>query len=169
SPGTDPAEMQRMAEELRSGMLAPATTAAQKEALTALENLLSVIAGWSDVVVYRACEALEDRDAIREALRSRSVSESEAEAAFASHIGFSLRPRRLRDAAALFTFLEQKSGPEARDGVFRHPDVLPTTQDLDDPLGYEERRRSDWSSESSLDEALERILREADDQDGTAE
>lgn len=162
----DPAEMQRMSEDLRSGLLAPQTTESQKEALSALENLLSVIAGWSDVVVYAACEALEDRDAIREALRSRSASESEAEAAFASHIGFSLRPRRLRDAAALFTFLEQKSGPEARDGVFRHPDVLPTTQDLDDPLGYEERRRTDWSSESSLDEALERILREADEPGG---
>jgi putative hydrolase len=165
SPGTDPAEMQRMAEELRSGMLAPATTAAQKEALTALENLLSVIAGWSDVVVHAACEALEDRDAIREALRSRLASESEAEAAFAAHIGFSLRPRRLRDAAALFTFLEQKSGAEARDAVFDHPDTLPTTQDLDDPLGYDERRQSDWASDSSLDEALERILREADGPD----
>lgn len=169
SPGTDPAEMQRMAEELRSGMLAPATTAAQKEALTALENLLSVIAGWSDVVVHAACEALEDRDAIREALRSRLASESEAEAAFAAHIGFSLRPRRLRDAAALFTFLEQKSGAEARDAVFDHPDTLPTTQDLDDPLGYDERRQSDWASDSSLDEALERILREADGPDSPSD
>lgn len=165
----DPSEMQRMSEELRSGLLAPQTTESQKEALAALENLLSVIAGWSDVVVYSACEALEDRDAIREALRSRAASESEAEAAFTSHIGFSLRPRRMRDAAALFTFLEQKSGAEARDGVFRHPDVLPTTEDLDDPLGYEERRRTDWASDSSLDEALERILREADDQGGSAE
>src|SRR5690625_1853603 len=165
----DPSQMQKMSEELRSGLLAPQTTESQKEALTALENLLSVIAGWSDVVVHAACEALEERDAIREALRSRGASESTAEAAFASHIGFSLRPRRMRDAAALFTFLEQKSGAEARDGVFRHPDVLPTTEDLDDPLGYEERRRTDWASDSSLDEALERILREADDQDGTAE
>ncbi|WP_019159995.1 zinc-dependent metalloprotease [Brevibacterium senegalense] len=167
STGTDPAEMQRMAEELRSGMLAPATTDEQKEALTTLENLLSVIAGWSDIVVHRACEALEDRDAIREALRGRHASESEAEAAFASHIGFSLRPRRLRDAAALFTFLEQKSGPEARDAVFDHPDTLPTTQDLDDPLGYDERRQETWAADSSLDEALERILREADSGDSS--
>jgi hypothetical protein len=49
--------------------------------------------------------------------------------------------------------------------VFDHPDTLPTTQDLDDPLGYDERRQSDWASDSSLDEALERILREADGPD----
>src|SRR5699024_7097585 len=106
---------------------------------------------------------------IREALRGRHASESEAEAAFASHIGFSLRPRRLRDAAALFTFLEQKNGPEARDAVFDHPDTLPTTQDLDDPLGYDERRQETWASDSSLDEALERILREADDADASTD
>lgn len=159
--GTDPAEMQRMAEEMRAGMLSPQTSEAQQEALRALENLLSTIAGWADVIVHQACEPLEDRDAIREALRNRQASESQAEAEFSSHIGFSLRPRRLRDAAALFTFLEQKSGPQARDAVFAHPDSLPTTQDLDDPLGYEERR-ADWSADSSLDEALERILREAD-------
>ena len=49
--------------------------------------------------------------------------------------------------------------------MFDHPDTLPTTQDLDDPLGYDERRQSDWASDSSLDEALERILREADGPD----
>src|SRR5699024_4538461 len=53
--------------------------------------------------------------------------------------------------------------------VFRRRAVLTTPADLDDPVGYEERRRTDWASDSSLDEALERILGEADDQDGTAE
>ncbi|MDN5660907.1 MAG: zinc-dependent metalloprotease, partial [Brevibacterium aurantiacum] len=41
-----------------------------------------------------------------------------------------------------------------------HPDLLPTTQDLDDPLGYSERRHAEWTSESTLDEALSRILDE---------
>ncbi|WP_051297617.1 zinc-dependent metalloprotease [Brevibacterium album] len=159
--GMDPSELMRMGDKLTEKMFSSETTPAQREALEALENLLSVIEGWTDVVVHAACEQLEQREEIREALRTRAASESEAEAAFAAQLGFSLRPRRVRDAAALFSFLEQHSGAEARDRVLSHPDLLPTTQDLDDPLGYEERRSEAWSSESSLDEALERILREA--------
>ncbi|GAA2088363.1 zinc-dependent metalloprotease [Brevibacterium salitolerans] len=163
--GMDPSELMGMGDKLSEKMFSGETTPAQREALVSLENLLSIIEGWADVVVHSACEQLEQREEIREALRTRAASESEAEAAFASQLGFSLRPRRVRDAAALFSFLEQKSGAEARDRVFSHPDLLPTTQDLDDPLGYEERRQEEWSAESSLDEALERILREA----GTSE
>src|SRR5699024_4155588 len=58
----------------------------------------------------------------------------------------------------------------ARDKVFSHPDLLPTTQDLDDPLGYSERRQAEWTNESSIDEALSRILAEGlDGADGSSE
>jgi hypothetical protein len=47
----------------------------------------------------------------------------------------------MRDAAALWTVIEQSEGGiAARDGVWAHPDLMPTAEDLDDPIGYTERR-----------------------------
>ncbi len=53
-------------------------------------------------------------------------------------VGLELRPRRLRDASTLWGSLRQRQGTEARDGVWMHPDLLPTAADLDDPLGFRE-------------------------------
>lgn len=154
----DPSRMQEMSEEIRRGLFDPKPTEAQQQALASLQNLLSVIAGWADVVAYQACAQLGSRDTIREALRERQATEGAADRTFAQLVGMDLRPARLRDAAALFSYLEQTEGPEARDAVFNHPDLLPTTQDLDDPLGYRERRSQEWSTDSSMDEALARLL-----------
>ena len=47
-----------------------------------------------------------------------------------------MRPRRLRDASTLWGALRAKQGNEARDGVWMHPDLLPTADDLDEPLDF---------------------------------
>ena len=75
--------------------------------------------------------------------------------------GLELRPRRLRDAANLFAALEDSGGPAARDGAWRHPDLAPSTADLDDPLGYVERAASPQTDE--MDAALDRLLSGEDD------
>ncbi|WP_339391893.1 zinc-dependent metalloprotease [Brevibacterium metallidurans] len=156
----DPSNISDLSDNIRQGLFNPPTTDEQKRALTTLENLLAVIAGWVDVVVYAACEKLPAREQIREALRRRRATAGPAEKTFSTLVGLQLNPRRLRDAAALFAYLETQGGAEARDKVFSHPDLLPTTEDLDDPLGYSERRRAEWEGESTLDEALSRILAE---------
>ncbi|WP_231447044.1 zinc-dependent metalloprotease [Brevibacterium zhoupengii] len=156
----DPSNISDLSDNIRQGLFNPPTTEDQKKALTNLENLLAVIAGWVDVVVYSACAHLPGRDQIREALRRRRATAGPAEKTFSTLVGLEFNPRRLRDAAALFGYLETQGGTEARDKVFSHPDLLPTTQDLDDPLGYSERRHAEWTSESTLDEALSRILAE---------
>lgn len=156
----DPSNISDLSDNIRQGLFNPPTTDEQKRALTTLENLLAVIAGWVDVVVYAACEKLPAREQIREALRRRRATAGPAEKTFSTLVGLQLNPRRLRDAAALFAYLESQGGAEARDKVFSHPDLLPTTEDLDDPLGYSERRRAEWEGESTLDEALSRILAE---------
>ena len=156
----DPSNISDLSDNIRQGLFNPPTTDDQKKALTSLENLLAVIAGWVDVVVYEACKHLPGRDQIREALRRRRATAGPAEKTFSTLVGLQFNPRRLRDAAALFGYLETQGGAEARDQVFSHPDLLPTTQDLDDPLGYSERRQAEWTNESSIDEALSRILAE---------
>ena len=156
----DPSNISDLSDNIRQGLFNPPTTEDQKKALTSLENLLAVIAGWVDVVVYEACKHLPGRDQVREALRRRRATAGPAEKTFSTLVGLQFNPRRLRDAAALFAYLETQGGAEARDRVFSHPDLLPTTQDLDDPLGYSERRHAEWTNESSIDEALSRILAE---------
>jgi putative hydrolase len=166
----DPSNISDLSDNIRQGLFNPPTTDDQKKALTSLENLLAIIAGWVDVVVYEACAHLPGRDQIREALRRRRATAGPAEKTFSTLVGLQFNPRRLRDAAALFAYLQTQGGAEARDKVFSHPDLLPTTQDLDDPLGYSERRQAEWTNESSIDEALSRILAEGlDGADGSSE
>ncbi len=94
-------------------------------------------------------------------MRRRRATGGPAEKAFGALVGLELRPRRLRDAANLFAALEDSGGQAARDGAWRHPDLAPSTADLDDPLGYVERAASPQTDE--MDAALDRLLRGEDD------
>ncbi|MGO1341436.1 MAG: zinc-dependent metalloprotease, partial [Cellulosimicrobium funkei] len=70
----------------------------------------------------------------------RRAAGGPAEHTFATLVGLELRPRRSRDAAALWALIAAQSGAGARDAVWDHPDLLPDGTDLDDPSGYEGRR-----------------------------
>jgi putative hydrolase len=75
-------------------------------------------------------------DALREASRRRRATGGPAEQTFATLVGLELRPRRLREAAALWWSVTEKRGVSGRDAIWSHPDLLPTADDLDDPLGF---------------------------------
>ena len=83
-----------------------------------------------------------------------------AEQTFASLVGLELRPRRLRDAAALWGALRSAKGHEARDAVWAHPDLLPTSADLDDPLGFAAHAGTEESAatDAEFDAALAALL-----------
>lgn len=95
-------------------------------------------------------------------LRRRRAAGGPAEHTFATLVGLELRPRRSRDAAALWALIAAQSGPSARDGVWDHPDLLPDATDLDDPAGYESRRAVTRIEEADVDRALEEIFRAAE-------
>ncbi|MDX6366611.1 MAG: hypothetical protein QOK30_1687, partial [Nocardioidaceae bacterium] len=115
---------------------------AQQAALSRLETTLALIEGWVDEVVGQATEtAMPHAQALREAVRRRRASGGPAEETFAALVGLELRPRRLRDAAALWGALRAGEGAAARDAVWAHPDLLPTASDLDDPLAFAERTK----------------------------
>jgi hypothetical protein len=57
-----------------------------------------------------------------------------------------LRPRRLREAAALWWALTEAGGTTGRDAIWAHPDLLPDADDLSDPLGFAERATSNAAS-----------------------
>lgn len=159
--GLDPMDPASMQEALEGGLFEPEKTPTQQAALVRLETLLALVEGWVDEVVQQATEGrMPNAGRLQELIRRRRASGGPAEATFAALVGLELRPRRLRDAAALWGNLRARKGAEARDAVWAHPDLLPTPADLDDPLGFAEERAvaaSDWD-EAQFDAALSELL-----------
>ncbi|AXK31532.1 hydrolase [Streptomyces armeniacus] len=142
----DPQHPEELQQALQQGMFQPEDTPEQKAALARLETALALVEGWVDAVVHSAAEPhLPSAGALRETLRRRRASGGPAEQTFATLIGLELRPRRLRDAARLWASLTDARGMEGRDGLWAHPDMLPTAEDLDDPDGFVHREQLDFS------------------------
>jgi putative hydrolase len=153
----DATDAEALQAALQNQLFRPEPSPAQRAALTRLETSLALVEGWVDVVTERATAGhLPQAAALGEAVRRRRATGGPAEKAFSGLVGLELRPRRLRDAANLWAALESSRGPEGRDAAWGHPDVAPTTADLDDPLGYDERFGS--SESSAMDAALDDIL-----------
>ncbi|SFB61518.1 putative hydrolase [Amycolatopsis marina] len=136
----DPTNPASIEEAMSSGLLEPKTTPEQQVALTRLETLLALVEGWVDVVVAEAVgDRLPGADALRETLRRRRATGGPAEQTFATLVGLELRPRRMRAASALWKLVGDRHGAEVRDGIWTHPDLLPTAEDLDDPMEFADR------------------------------
>jgi len=152
---TDPEALQQA---LGSGMLEPQRTPEQEAALARLETALALVEGWVDHVVDTAATALPSAGALREVVRRRRAAGGPAEHTLSSLVGLELRPRRLRDAAALWALIEDARGVEARDAAWAHPDLLPTAEDLDDPAGWAARRGAAQAEDADVDAALAQLL-----------
>lgn len=136
----DPSNPASIEEAMSSGLLQPQTSPQQEAALKRLETLLALVEGWVDVVVASAVtDRLPGADALRETLRRRRASGGPAEQAFATLVGLELRPRRMRDAAALWQLVTDRHGMATRDDIWSHPDFLPNAEDLDDPTAFTQR------------------------------
>jgi Zincin-like metallopeptidase len=88
------------------------------------------------VVDAAASQRLPHADALAEAIRRRRATGGPAERTFATLVGLELRPRRLREAAAIWQGLTEARGVDGRDAVWAHPDLMPTAEDFDDPDGF---------------------------------
>jgi putative hydrolase len=140
----DPSDPKGLEEAMQSGLFEPQTTPEQRAALDRLETLLALVEGWVEVVVSAAVgERLPGADALRETLRRRRASGGPAEQTFATLVGLELRPRRVRAAVELWQTLTTERGVDGRDEVWGHPDLIPTTEDLDDPSGFAYRVQAD--------------------------
>ncbi|MFJ9911377.1 zinc-dependent metalloprotease [Actinacidiphila glaucinigra] len=171
----DPSNPEALQDALQQGMFQPEDTPAQKAALARLETALALVEGWVDAVVHAAAAPhLPSAGALRETLRRRRASGGPAEQTFATLIGLELRPRRLRDASRLWASLTDARGVDGRDGLWAHPDMLPTAADLDDPDGFVHHEQLDFSElDKILGEAagghVQDVPRDEDGRDGTDE
>ncbi len=154
----DPSNPEAMQSALSEGVFMPARTPEQDAALAKLETALALVEGWVDEVTFAAAANLPAAAAIRETIRRRRATGGPAEHAFGSLVGLELRPRRLREASALWASLKEQRGIAARDAIWAHPDLLPTSADLDDAAGFGARRSAEDASESDVDAALAKLL-----------
>ncbi len=138
--GLDPSDSAAMQRALSGGLLQPEDTPQRRTALARLEALLALTSGWVDAVVAQAAgERLPHAAALSEStLRRRASAESTART-FSELVGLDLSPQRVRQSSALWTELGLRHGLAAREDVWTHPDLLPTSADLDDPAEFVDR------------------------------
>lgn len=123
-------------------------TPEQQAALEKLELLLALIEGWVTLVVRNAVDGrLSSVTALEETLRRRRATGGPAERFFSGLVGLDLRPRRLREATALWELFSVHSDSEKRDEVWSHPDLLPTSEHLENPTSYFENTSGDLIDE----------------------
>ncbi len=133
----DPADPESMRELSIEGIFTAADSPQQKSALGRLETALALVEGWvSDVVERSSRERLPDADRLAETFRRRRAAGGPAEQTFSALVGLELRPRRLREAAALWAALAEHRGIAGRDAVWGHPDLLPSDDDFADPMAF---------------------------------
>jgi putative hydrolase len=153
--GFDPSNPEAIQSLIGSGLLEPEETPEQQTALRRLETLLALVEGWVDTVVAAAAaDRLPGHPALAETMRRRRATGGPAEQTFATLVGLQLRPRRLRDAATVWGAMGARLGSDARDRLWSHPDLLPTSDDLDEPLDFVARQGLDGElAEFTADDA----------------
>jgi putative hydrolase len=150
---TNPDSMRSL---LESGAMLADRTDEQQRALDAIENLLALIDGWVDAVTQEATKLLPESNRIGEAVRRRRVSGGPAELTFGTLIGLELKPRRQREATAMWLMLGNALGVAKRDALWDHPDLLPSSEEMGDPAKLIAR----LSGGDDFDSALRNLLGE---------
>ena len=158
----DPNDADAMQEALAGNLFSAEPSPEQTRALAHLETLLALVEGWVDVVTDEATNKhLPHHDALAEAVRRRRATGGPAEKLFASLIGLELRPRRMREAAALWRQLQENTSASERDSAWSHPDFVPTDDDLTNPEAYIARRTGQQVAEparDAMDDELDKLL-----------
>ena len=149
-------------------------TPEQKEALHSLGDLLALVDGWVDCVVWNAGMAhLPHLEQLREMTRRERAVGGPAEQTFESLLGLHLHPKRLREAADLWERITADEGIQGRDGHWSHPDLLPSLPVKDEAdqsgtstaaEGQSEQKAHTSSTSVDWDAELDKLLN-AEDKD----
>jgi putative hydrolase len=152
----DPSKLEELLSQSSSGgMFEPKATPEQTAALERLETMLALAEGWVSTVVSAALgDRIPGTAALSEMLRRRRATAGPAEQTFATLVGLELRPRKMREAAVLWERLTEAVGIDARDAVWQHPDLLPSSSDLDEPAGFIDRVIGGDTSTLDIDAAI---------------
>jgi putative hydrolase len=152
---TNPDELKRA---LETGAFIAERSEEQQLVLDRIETVLALIEGWVDVVTEDATKLLPKSAAISESIRRRRATGGPAEQTFGAIVGLELRPRRLREAAAMWRQIGDAVGVEKRDSVWDHPDLLPRESDITNPSALIAKLRGGSTPSDAMDEALRELL-----------
>ena len=154
----DPSDPSSLQAALESGALISEKSEDQKVALQRVETILALIEGWVEVVTEAATKLLPKSQAIGEAVRRRRATGGPAEKTFTTLVGLELRPRRQREATEMWRRITTEVGVAKRDGLWSHPDMLPTSADIDDPTLLIAKLRSETGAIDAIDQMLIDLL-----------
>jgi putative hydrolase len=157
SENFDPADIGNIQKAFESGSLIAPRTPSQTIALERIETVLALIEGWVDCVTQAATTRLPRSAAIAEVVRRKRSAGGPAEKTFLTLIGLELRPRKLREASAMWNEITDKVGIQKRDAIWSHPDLLPTDTDIQDPTALI-AKLSNSAPEDDMDQALRDLL-----------
>ena len=157
SENFDPADIGNIQKAFESGSLIAPRTPSQTIALERIESVLALIEGWVDCVTQAATARLPRSSAIAEVVRRKRSAGGPAEKTFLTLIGLELRPRKLREASAMWNEITSKVGIQKRDAIWSHPDLLPTDADIQDPSALI-AKLSNSAPEDDMDQALRDLL-----------
>jgi putative hydrolase len=154
----DPSDPSSLQAALESGALISEHSDDQKVALHRVETILALIEGWVEVVTEAATKLLPKSQAIGEAVRRRRATGGPAEKTFTTLVGLELRPRRQREATEMWRRITNEVGVPKRDGLWSHPDMLPTSADIDDPALLIAKLRAETGAIDAIDQMLIDLL-----------
>lgn len=142
-----------------SAVFTPSPNEDQTRALERLETLLALIEGWVEVVTASAGRPfLPHLDALMETMRRRRLDGGPTEQMLARLIGLNTRPQHARAAGQLWQAITDRDGIAGRDNLWSHPDMVPSTADLQDPQGYYQRKAEAADADADIDAALEQLI-----------
>lgn len=160
----DPNNTEEIQAALRDGAFIAPRSPEQTKALESIEVMLALIEGWVDAVTDQATNLLPKSIAICEAVRRRRASGGPAEQTFGTLVGLELRPRKLREAAALWREIGHRLGNAKRDAIWDHPDLLPTIAEIENPELLFERLGVAAANDDEMDRELRKLLDNPDNQ-----
>ena len=117
---------------IESGGLITPRTQEQEAVLARIETTLALIEGWADAVSLAAASRLPTVNQVFELIRRRQAVGA-AQKTFATLLGLELRPRLQREAMAMWQQVTAELGQGVADSIWKHPDLLPSAEDIQDP------------------------------------
>lgn len=169
-----PERLAELSEQLQGRLFSPTQSDLQLEILARLETLLALVEGWVDEVTATTVSRWMPHaaNALSEVVRRRRATNSPAQQLFSALVGLELAPRRIRDAANLWAGLTRERGVAGRDAVWAHHDLMPSADDLDDPLRLlapDQDTAAGDEMDVELAQLLEQAERERRDESGNAD
>ena len=150
----DPEAMQRLAEQAGDMGLQPSP--AQREIMSRVQAMVSLVAGYADVMVSRAGEGkLSSLARIEEVTRRRRAEAGTGERFLTQLIGLDLRPSDTEQGRRFCEAVLTARGVPGLDAVWRDPAHLPSPAEIADP--------SRWLLRLAAEEADEGVAPATDD------